>query len=201
MDNKNDEAVSDLLQKVYNRTHQTDRIKLGDLVATADSGSFGLVILIFALLVLAPIPAVTSTVGFPLIFFSVQMIMGLDSLWMPKWLGNISLKRKTVAFIMERSARSLRKLEKFSRRRLLFMISSKSRQVLGMIIFLLSLSVMVPLPFTNLIPAIGIIIIAFGMLSKDGIIIFLGIFIGAIGFFLTFSIVFFGKGVVTRFLF
>jgi len=52
------------------------------------------------------------------------------------------------------------------------------------------------LPFTNFIPALGIIAMSLGLLSRDGFIILIGIVIGVIGTIFTLAIIILGKKIV-----
>jgi len=53
--------------------------------------------------------------------------------------------------------------------------------VIGMFILVFSGFVLIPVPFSNFVPGLGIIIISFGLLGKDGLILTLGICIGITG--------------------
>ena len=51
---------------------------------------------------------------------------------------------------------------------------------------------MIPLPFTNLVPGIGIMLIAFGLLGKDGLFVISGILVGMIGSLIAIMTIFIG---------
>ena len=53
-----------------------------------------------------------------------------------------------------------------------------------------------PLPFTNFIPALAIVIMSLGLLSRDGVMIFLGILMGIVGVIFTFAVLILGKKIV-----
>ena len=82
------------------------------------------------------------------------------------------------------------------RPRLYFASSKKGEQVIGVFALIFSISIAVPLPLTNFIPAIAISIMALGLLSRDGLIIIMGMIIGIIGCSVTFTVLFFGQKIV-----
>ncbi len=62
----------------------------------------------------------------------------------------------------------------------------------------MAISMMIPIPGTNTLPAIGIFVIAFGLLEDDGLICLFGLFICSMAAVLTTSILVFGKVAVER---
>ena len=57
----------------------------------------------------------------------------------------------------------------------------------------LAMAVMLPLPFTNFVPAMGIAVISLGLLEEDGVTIFVGLLIGLVGLAIV-AAVLFGAG-------
>ena len=90
----------------------------------------------------------------------------------------------------------LKRLETLAHPRLSYICTTRmGRIILGSAIALMSLSMMIPIPGTNTLPAIGIFIIGFGLQEDDGVIslaglvvcllaliVVLGIIIGGVAF-------------------
>jgi len=53
------------------------------------------------------------------------------------------------------------------------------------------------MPLSNYIPGLGILIASFGMLSKDGLVIILGIVVGCIGVAISITAIFLGLEFIT----
>jgi hypothetical protein len=92
------------------------------------------------------------------------------------------------------------KIEKFLKPRCLFMTSPIAEKITGLFLFLFSSFIMLPIPLSNYIPGIGILITSFGMLSKDGLFIIFGIFIGCLGLIISILAVFLGMEFFSSFI-
>lgn len=184
-------AASKVLEDVVNN-HSADNITLFELKAALHERSFGLLMVIFILPVAIPIPLIPGLLIIPVWIFSTQMILGQESPWLPKWLGNKSIKRTTLAMLVEKASPPLRKIERLLKPRLAFAASPIGERVIGIFAFLMCVSIAFPLPFSNLLPAWGILIMALGLLSKDGVVIIAGMLVGGFGLLVASSILIFG---------
>ena len=79
----------------------------------------------------------------------------------------------------------MRKIETLLRPRISFASSETGEKILGTLCFLFSLCVAIPLPWTNFIPGYGIMIMALGLLSRDGVVMLIGACVGMAGAALT----------------
>lgn len=186
--------ASEVLEGVV-ANHKADVITFFEIKSAIHQRGFGILMVIFILPLAIPvpfIPGMTTLLVIPVWIFSVQMVLGKDSPWLPQWLGNKSLKRSTLAAIVEKSTPILKKVERFLRPRLLWLSTPAGEKLIGFFAFLMCVSIAIPLPFTNLIPAWGILIMALGLLSKDGIMISLGVLTGSFGLLVTSAILLFG---------
>ena len=192
-------AASDVLRGVVDGNF-ADRISLADIKTSLHKRGFGLLMVICAIPVSLPIPippGLTSIPAIPLLILSLQMVMGLDSPWLPKWVSKRTIKRTTLASLIEAASPHLKKIEKFLKPRLSFASSRHGEKIIGIFATIFSISVMLPVPFTNMIPALGILIMSLGLLSKDGITIIIGMVIGSVGVCLSTLIVILGEKVVS----
>lgn len=192
------ETTSKLLNKIYNK-NTDDNIKIGILLKSVDTGGFALLILIFSLLLVIPTPPPIATIaGVIVMFFSFQMAIGLQEVWLPKFITEKSIQRKTLALIVEKSSVYLYKLERFTRRRLTFMNSPIAERIIGIVVFILATITLTPIVFANSVPGTAIVMISFGLLNKDGLIIIIGFFIGFLSIFVIWAMVIFGKAMVLK---
>ncbi|HSQ97966.1 MAG TPA: exopolysaccharide biosynthesis protein [Rickettsiales bacterium] len=194
------ESASNILNRIYDK-HIEDNIKIGVLLKSVDSGGFALLNLIFSIIIVVPTPPPIATISsLIIIFFSIQMIIGLKEVWLPKFITEKSIKRTTLALIVGKSSLYLSKLEKFTRRRLTFMNSDIAEKIIGLILFVLAVVSLTPIIFANSIPGLAIIMISFGLLNKDGLIIILGFATGFVGIFIAWLILAFGQTLVFKIL-
>ena len=109
-----------------------------------------------------------------------------------------SIGRDKLRGILSKGMPWLKRVEIFSRPRLAILCTSRvGRTAIGLTIALLSVSMMIPIPGTNTVPAMGIFAIGFGLLDDDGFISIIGLTIGAIGLALTTLILRYGYEAVS----
>lgn len=192
MTNQGKIIATQLIEDVVNKA-SSDRILIKDLVDAMHSIGFGLVIMIFAFGLIIPLPPpFPSIISLPLLVFSVQMVMGYTSPKLPKRFAKLSVKRSVLAMLTKKSSPYIHKVERILKPRLLFMTSVNAERVIGFFILIFSTFVTVPLPLSNFIPGLGVLIISFGLLGKDGLVVILGILVGIAGIVVSIAAVFLG---------
>lgn len=173
--------TTQVIEDVVNKT-SSDRVPIKDLVDAMDSIGFGLAIMIFAFGIIIPLPPpFPSIISIPLVIFSMQMIAGYGSPKLPKRFANLSVKRSVLAMLIKRSSPYIRKVEKILKPRLSFMTSAIAERIIGAFILIFATFILLPMPLSNFIPGLGILIISFGLLGKDGLVVILGMLVGVSG--------------------
>jgi hypothetical protein len=194
--NHNKIITTQVIEDVVNNS-SADRILIRDLIESMHASGFGLTMMIFALGALMPLPPpIPSIISLPLLIFSFQMISGYSSPKLPKRLASLSIKRSILASIVQKSSPYLRKIERILRPRLIFITTNAAERVIGILTLIFSISIALPLPFSNFIPALGILIISFGMMGKDGVVVMCGIVIGTIGVIISSIVIMLGVEVI-----
>ena len=198
---RKERAASEVLEAAaeqYQSKHSEDTVTIGELMQVLHERGFGILLVIFVLPNCIPIPApgLVSLTAFPLLFLSAQMLYGADHPWLPSWINSRRIKRTLLATIVSRASPVMRKIEKLLRPRVSFASSETGEKILGGFCFLFSLCVAIPLPWTNFVPGYGILIMALGLLSRDGVVMGIGLVVGLLGTLLTAAILLFGAGVV-----
>jgi hypothetical protein len=197
---KDEKNTSDILESVVVQSVE-DSITLFEIKEILHERGFALLMLLFSLPLSIPLPVppgYTTILSLPIIFFAVQIIIGYDSPWLPNFLGKKSIKRKTLAFLIEKTVPILRKLEKLTRARIPLFNNPVGERVYGIISLLCGLSIAIPLPLTNFIPAGGIVFMSLGVLNRDGIMAILGMVTSAVGLLITALVILLGHKVVVE---
>ncbi|MFP3027038.1 MAG: exopolysaccharide biosynthesis protein, partial [Wolbachia sp.] len=161
---------------------------------------FGILIIIFSLPLSVPIPVppgYTTILSIPLILFSLQLLFGFDSPWMPSWLERRSFQRSTLAFVVEKTSPVLEKIEKFMKPRLSFIFYGPGEKILAFMMLLCAIIIALPLPFTHFLPAIGTTLISLGIMSKDGFLSILGVLVSLCALLLTLVVIVKGPQLIT----
>lgn len=192
---KNKRSTSDLLEMVVTENTK-DTITVGEIKNSLHERGFGVLMAIAALPLCIPVPVppgYTTIFAIPLFIIAIQMVWGLDSPWLPKWLEKKEITRKSLARLVEKATPLLRKIEKLLKPRLTYIEVHTWEKVIGLFAFVFTISIAIPLPLTNLPPGYGILIMSLGLLSKDGITIIIGMIIGVLGVGITAIILILGK--------
>ncbi len=197
---KKRETTSEFLRKAI-RSKKTDRVSINELKISLHERGFAILLMFFALPMSVPapyVPGLTTLFSVPIFILSGQMMFGVDSPYIPKYLAKKTIKRSFFRFLILKSSPLLRKIERFLKPRLFFFSSAKGNQLIGFFSLIFSISIALPLPFTNFIPALAIVIMSLGLLSHDGFTVFIGILIGFVGLAFTAGIIMFGKQIIIQ---
>ena len=145
---------------------------------------FALAMILFALPVAIPLPwppGFTTIIGIPLFVLSIQMILGYSNVVLPKKFRDFQLKNSTLIMLATKSIPTLQFIELRLKPRWGFAKSVYCEQFIGIISLICSIAIAIPLPFTNSIPAWGIVIMTLGLLKRDGLVIIVGVLVAVIG--------------------
>lgn len=160
-------------------TATTERITLQDLLDGIKSHARPTLLILFALPNTIPsIPGTSAITGLPLVYLTLQMMLGWP-IQLPGFIGNRSLKRADLLAVLRRAEPWLARIERILTPRWRVLSTARAERVLGGFCLALSLLIMAPVPFGNILPALTIILIALGMMERDGYFIAAGLAVGA----------------------
>lgn len=192
-------STSELFTLMLERHTEPD-VKLVDLLESFREAGFSVLLILFAAPIALPLPAlgIAQVLATPLLFLSAQLALGFRSPWVPEKLGNKTIKRETLVKVSQMMIPYLQKVEHLLKPRIAFLSSRLGDKIIGIVCLICSISIAIPLPFTNTVPGMGIVIMSVGLLERDGIVIFAGMCVAAAGCFVTTLILFFGTEVIYR---
>lgn len=183
--------LSSELQRTFLDNEHPPHVTLQELLTLAEERVFGVLFVVLALPSALPVPAPGYSVPFGIMIFllAVQMIAGSKQPWFPPKFSTHPVALSTVQGILKKALPRLRNIEAITRPRLLPICTSvPGRIVIGCILALMGISMMIPIPGTNTVPAIGIFVTGFGLLEDDGAISLGGLVISLFGAAITISI-------------
>ena len=156
-------------------------LSLGSFSQALGERAFGVILFALAIPVCMPfLYGVPQIVALPMMALAIQMAMGRPEPWMPEKFKTRMIEKPG----LEKMAKGARKwfgwLEALARPRLLILSGPTMERVIGGFFTLFCASILVPLPATNTTPGIGLAIAALGLITRDGILILLGLLIGTI---------------------
>jgi len=147
-------------------------LTIGDILAETSERGFSLVIALLVLPFLFPMPpGFTGPLGVGCLLLSLQMVMGRRSPWLPKKIAQFQFPHRFVLQLLHNLRRVTRVIERIARPRLTaFAKSQITWRLNGVCISWLTILLISPIPFTNPIPTIGILLLAVATLEADGLL-------------------------------
>jgi len=155
-----------------------DHFTLDWLVGSLSERSFGIVMLLLAVLAMAPIGS--SVPGLLLGIVAAQMIAGRPGPVFPRRVAARALPIRHLVRMGRHPILVLRYLERVIRLRWPTPFGATKR-VIGIIVFLLTcLILLAPLPLTNVPPAADIALISLAYIEKDGVLLALALILALV---------------------
>jgi hypothetical protein len=147
-------------------------VTLAEILEETSEQSFGLVMALLALPFLLPMPpGVSSISGGGCILLGLQMLAGWRVPWLPKRVAAIKFPQTFMAKLLKVVQTISRVLERFVRPRMPWLANNPAIWRLnGLCICWLAFLLILPIPLTNPIPTVGILLFVFAMLEADGLL-------------------------------
>lgn len=165
-------SISHLLKKIALEHEKESRLQFGELVRELGDQAFGLIMILFALpsaLPVSVIPGISFIFGLPILFIAIHLLIGRRSLWLPKQLADRSIERGTLLDVVTKTRPYLMYVERLLKPRLTFFSTPLMERVHGVVLLLLSVLLLLPIPFSNFIFAGLIILFGLGIAERDGL--------------------------------
>lgn len=174
---KKNKHSSDMLMEILENGKYNDYLTVQDILQQLGDNVFGVVILLFALPSVLPvtaIPGISFLFSLPILFFALQMVIARKTLWLPNIIAMLKFNYKTIYKIIYISVPYIKRVEHILKPRLPFLTCGFMELINGIVIFCLSLLLTLPIPFSNIILAMLLIVFSLGLIEKDGVFIIFG---------------------------
>jgi hypothetical protein len=152
-------------------------LTLGELKqALKDRGSAMLLVLLALPFCFIAIPGLSTPFGIAICLIGACMVIGREP-WLPRFIMRRRLSTVRSKQLLAGAIKVAHRLEKFVQPRLGFLHTGPTmRRLIGLGIVIAGLGLMLPLPipFSNSIPAWAVVLLAFGMMEKDGLCVLFG---------------------------
>jgi hypothetical protein len=172
--------LHDLAEEFEHRT-----VRLEEVIVVLQERAYTLLIIIIALPFCVPvaIPGLSTPLGLVIAVIASRFALGLPP-WLPRWLLAMSLPARFFRTVMETTSKVVRLLERVLRPRWLALTATSRLVRLHAFMVCLgavALLIPAPIPFSNTLPALGILLCAAGTMERDGLAILIGYFFTALG--------------------
>lgn len=119
-------------------------------------------------------------VSVPMLVIAAQMLWGREEPWLPQNLGNRRVAKDTLVQLAVSARKYFGWLERLGRPRLQRFTGMWGERVCGVFFVIFILSILIPFPFTNGVPAAAIVCASLGLLMSDGLLVLIGLAVGSL---------------------
>jgi hypothetical protein len=172
------------------REFEVETVTLHEVLGLLHGRGYVLLVMLLALPFCTPVPLPGLSTPFGLIITIIGARLALGAKpWLPRRLLNTRLPPKIFARVFAVTRKIILGFERLLRPRLLWVTGSPRREQLHGVPIVICASMLLlplPVPFSNVVPAWGIMLIAGGLLERDGAFILAG-YVAAL-----FTLAFFG---------
>jgi hypothetical protein len=152
-------------------------LTLAELKQSLKGRGSGMLLILLALpFCFVAIPGLSTPFGIAICLIGVCLVIGREP-WLPRFIMRRRLSTTRLAQLLTGAIKVARQLEKLVRPRLAFLHAGPGmlRLIgLGIVIAGAGLMLPLPIPFSNNIPAWAVVLLAVGMMEKDGLCVLLG---------------------------
>ncbi len=168
-------AIRDLAERTRGRD-----VTVGEILAALKDRGFGVFMILFAL-PNAVIPGISFILGAPVVLFALQLAAGREEVWLPAFMRRQKLSAELFEKVAARVEKFLVWIEKRLMPRWCSVVTGPGERFLGLYIAIVAGFLMMPIPFGNMLPALGIALMAVGLIEKDGKAAVIGMALGLLG--------------------
>ena len=166
-----DEPLSDLMAEM-----PEDRdLPLGELIDALGARAHGTALLLLSLpdSVPLPIPSIGAILGVPLALVSLHLAVFGGAGRLPRRVQRWRFPARGIGALKRYAIPFLTRTERISRPRL-GLVAERQRAI-GVVCLVLSLILLLPIPFMNALPSICLALLAWGIVQRDGAFVLAGL--------------------------
>jgi hypothetical protein len=164
--------ASEVLQALLDNL-PPDNFTLGWLSSHLHRRSFGVIVLVLALV--AMVPGISYVAGFLLLAPAFEMVAGRSAPTFPRRIAGRSLPTRHLAVVVRRAVPILINLERIIRPRWKIPSGTTKRLVGFAVLLLTILLLLTPLPMIQVVPSLIIILLSVAYLEDDGLLLSLAL--------------------------
>ena len=160
------------LARMLDRAEADAAVSIGWLLEQLGGRSFGLALLVMG--VLGIVPGISTVAALMVVWIAVQMMLGQEAAVLPGLVARRSIAVDKLARVIGFVAPRLAWVERLVQPRWPLLFQTTER-LTGFMMLLLGLSMLLPVPFSQIVPAPVIMLLALAYLEEDGIALVLAL--------------------------
>ena len=167
--------LEQLLDKICDSA-QSEEVSLDDVLDIVGRRSFGPLLLLAGLLILAPvigdIPGVPTIIAIFVFLMAIQLLVGRDHFWLPAWLLDRSMSADKLKKGLGYLYKPARFVDRFVKPRLPMFVNGYAKYAVALV----SVGLALCMPIMEIIPfsanAAGVVLVGFGLslIARDGLL-------------------------------
>lgn len=174
------ERVSVLLRRIAEDGDPDDMLPMTELAERLGDRGFGVILFLWALPNMIPLPGISSLFGTLIVVTAGQMVLGYRRPWLPKRLLNRNVRRADFKRMADRVQPAIERFERYCKPRLTVAPQGLTERLIGLLLMVLGLVLLLPLVGANLLPAIGVAVVSLGLIEADGVTVLIGVLTSAV---------------------
>lgn len=160
---------------------QADGVTADGLIAMLGTASYTMIVLVLSVLNMLPgPPGYGGTIAIIIISTTIARLRGVP-LRLNGWVGQRTLPAGVLSKMVKQLQWLAGLVGKVSRPRLEFLVGPSTEAMTGWFILLVSAPMIVPIPFINAVPNVGIAVICVSRINRDGVGVIVGVLIALLG--------------------
>jgi len=166
-------SITDILRELKETMSGGKTLTVGVLVKHFGVRGFAFLLLVPALLniVIFMVPGLSLLLGLPIVILTVQMVLGLRAPLLPGFVRQRTISRAALAKGLDIAIAGMLRAEPLIKPRLPFLAGPHLDRLHSFLALLLSVLMAMPIPILNLSPSFGLVVLALGMMQRDGFFI------------------------------
>jgi hypothetical protein len=164
--------LSEEIDSLLDELRHGQPVRLGEVITVLHGRAYTLLLIVLAapFCTPVPLPGVSTPFGALIALIGLRLSLGQKP-WLPARLLNREFKSKTLTTLLGAARRVARTLETVLQPRWSFLVETKGcGHLTGSMILVSGLLLLLPLPipFTNLFPALTVVLLSAAMVERDG---------------------------------
>lgn len=154
-----------------------ERPSLGELVEHLGDRAPAFLLLVLAVPAMVPTPGVPAgfLFGTLLVLVAAQMALGHEAPSVPGWIGRRRVKRSLMQMVLGKTAPLIERIERRLKVRQAGLAHRTMLRPIGVVVVAMGVLIALPIPFGNTLPALSVMVLALGLLARDGLAVAAGL--------------------------
>ena len=180
--------LTELINTMERMEREKAKVSVDDVVHAVGRRSFGPLLLVAGLITLAPIigdiPGMPTLMAVLVVLTSVQLLIGRETFWLPKWLTKRSISREKFDKAIRYMKKPAKWVDSLLGVRLAWMTGYIGIRVTAVMCLLIALAMppMELIPFSSNGAGLALTLFGLGLVARDGIMLSLGFLLTGVTF-------------------